>query len=1359
MEGFGTLSRTGAPAVPVRIERIGIPEGTVPQLRVLRVKSRAIPDLRPEPVPTPSSSGGEAASEGENPGAPGPLRSHLRPDAAIYGRDADYPPEPVTLGAVGRLRDQRYVDLIFTPVQVNPVTGAGRVAEEVEVEVSFPFAPVTAAQSAAGKGRDPRLEEIYSRGLLNYDQAASFRLSPAASPLSSSSAALRPEAGEAGTVYKIALHQDGIYRISCSSIPSCSVPDLLGQDPNTFRLRDKGVEVPLRVVGGEDNSFDVGDVLEFYGESVKEPYTVVNCAAPADPACQSPIYEYNDATDVNVYLLDATGSTARLRMSTVDGTPGGLSVEPDFLDTAHVEVNDRFLPLRDHDPFYWIPTLTATSSTPASRDISIPLPGISSASFTAAVTARLRGISSLIDINPDHRTRITLNGDGATTTTRDWDGETVFDHTTTAGQAVLTNPSTLRLEVPAVPTISVDQVIADYVEISYRRLFQAVSDRLAFTFPNQAAKFVVGGFSGSPVLAYDLSRTLAGSPGIADPRLVINGSSGPSSLTFQIASEASPTGPDRRFLAVGPGGFLAPDSVTPRAADTLLDAANEADYLIIAHPSLINPASGSAYDQYVSYLQSVRGLKVRLVFIGDIYDEFNNSLKHPEAIRSFLAYAHDHWVGPAGTSPPPSYLLLVGDAVWDFKNSLSRSDWIDLVPTPIMFYDQALLKYGAADNWLASFLGNDQTADLLYGRVPARTQAQAESVFSKFLAYAQSAPAGAWRSDGYFLADVGNNVQETAAFELVANDAASHFQPPWTQTKQYYAQPPYSAPAGGGGPVEQFKADFVSHWNSAHPAVATFTGHGAFDILGNDIFFRSADVPLLTNGAHLPFFYNSDCLSGGFHAVGIDSIGEAFLESSSGGSIAFFGPAGLSFAAVGNLVSDQIFGDLFSIQKIRELGILASNARNALYQQGSFVDVQGHTLLGDPSLILVLPAPRPPTSFTVAPGNGKVDLAWTATTDLSAVGTNVYRTESLSEPYTKLNASPVSGTSYADTTVVNGTTYFYRAVSVDAGGFEGAVTNTNSDCGASGPPDGPECRRAVPKNLTPPVAPQGVKVRDTGTGSTLEVSWNANPEPDILRYRVAYGTIPGSHPTVKDAGLATTTTLAGLSPGVPCYIVVSAVNTSAIEGPPSAEVSGTPHVFPGIAPPRTIQDLTVIRSGNDLILSWGAVTTDIYGNPATVDHYNVYRDSDPAFIPSDTANRIAVVPATASPSFTHSSGALTADSGFYLVSAVDSGGFASGLGGDLPAGIADLFLQPSTTPGYLRLSWSPVTLTVTGRPAFISHYALYGSTQPVPRHLLGPGNLIQDNLTGTSLEVPDPDVTLYYYSLIVVDSRGNLSPY
>jgi len=1352
LDRFGTLQRPGAPAVPVRIERVAIPEAAVPQLRVLRLKSRILTELHLAPVPT--AGGDSEKSEQDAPGSSALRNLHYRPDPELYSLDADYPSAPLALGEIGRLRNQRFVELIFTPVQVNPVTGRGRIVEEVELEVVFTGVQASRPPSVGRRG-EGRFEQVYRHSLLNYEQGRQFRLESATSGSSELPGPLVETTGS-GTIYKLALRQDGLYRVSCSSVPSCSVPDLLGINPNTFRLRNKGVEVPMRVLGGGDDSFDLGDVLEFYGQSQKEPFTTLNCGPPT---CPTPIYQYNDVTDVNVYLLDATASTARLRMATVEGTPGGLSAEPHFLDTAHWEVNDRFLPLDTADPFYSSPTLTADAANPAARDISIPIPGLASTSFTAPVLVRLRGVSTNLNINPDHRTRITVNGSAPTLNTADWDGEMILDQTTTASQSILTNPSTLHLEVPVVAGLSIDQVIADFVEISYRRLFQAASDQLAFDFPNQAAKFTITGFSGGSIAAYDLSRVLSGTTDTLEPRLVINGSATASALTFQVATEGAPTGTTRRFRVVGPGGYVTPESVTPMSPTTLLDPANEADYLIVAHSSLVDLAPTSPYSQFISYLETTRLLKTRLVTIEEIYDTFNDSIAHPEAIRTFLAYAHDQWVGPAGTSPPPTYLLLLGDAVWDFKNNLNRSDWVDLVPTPIMFFDQAVLKYYAADNWLASFLGNDQSADILYGRIPARTAAQANTVFSKILGYALSPPAGAWRSDGYFVADVGNNSNETQGFELVGDSAATYFTPPWTFTKQYYAEPPYNAPPGGGVDVTQFKTDFVDHWKNSHPGVAVFTGHGAFDILGNDAFFRPADVPLLTNGSYLPFFFNSDCLTGGFHAVGVDSIGEAFLESPVGGSIAFFAPAGLSFIFFGDLMGSQIFSDLFSLEKIRELGTLTFNARDVLYQQGTIVDLQGYALLGDPSLELMLPAPRPPTGFTATAGNGQVDLAWTASSDPNAVGTNIYRTAVLSQPYTKINPSPVTATSFTDLSVTNGTTYFYRAVSVDAGGFEGGVTNTNADCGASGPPDGPQCRRATPKNLVPPVPPQGVMVRDTGAGSSLEISWNANSEPDIAKYLVYFGTSPGSHPTVRNAGPSTTYTLQGLTLGVTYYVVVSAVNTSGVEGSPSTEASGAPHSFFGIAPPRTIEDLMVTQSGNDLILTWGAVTTSIYGTPTTVDHYNIYRGSVPNFVPANGTNRIGMVAASSTPSFPHTGGATLPDDGFYLVSAVDLEGFASGLGGDLPSGVLTMDLQPSPTAGMLRLTWPAVTTTVGGQPAVIDHYTLYGSSAVLPRRLIGPGNLLVDGLTGPFIDVPDPSATRYYFNLVAVDRRGNISPY
>jgi fibronectin type 3 domain-containing protein len=67
-------------------------------------------------------------------------------------------------------------------------------------------------------------------------------------------------------------------------------------------------------------------------------------------------------------------------------------------------------------------------------------------------------------------------------------------------------------------------------------------------------------------------------------------------------------------------------------------------------------------------------------------------------------------------------------------------------------------------------------------------------------------------------------------------------------------------------------------------------------------------------------------------------------------------------------------------------------------------------------------------------------LTWTASTSTVA-GYNIYRSTVNGSGYTKLNPALISGTSYNDTSVQSGTTYFYVATSVDSGGDESADSN------------------------------------------------------------------------------------------------------------------------------------------------------------------------------------------------------------------------------------------------------------------------------------------------------------------------------
>ncbi|PYG90128.1 hypothetical protein LY28_00008 [Ruminiclostridium sufflavum DSM 19573] len=65
-----------------------------------------------------------------------------------------------------------------------------------------------------------------------------------------------------------------------------------------------------------------------------------------------------------------------------------------------------------------------------------------------------------------------------------------------------------------------------------------------------------------------------------------------------------------------------------------------------------------------------------------------------------------------------------------------------------------------------------------------------------------------------------------------------------------------------------------------------------------------------------------------------------------------------------------------------------------------------------------------PTNLAAVPGNAKVDLSWTATTTTGTAIYNVKRATTAGGPYTTI-ASNVTETTYTDTAVTNGTTYYY----------------------------------------------------------------------------------------------------------------------------------------------------------------------------------------------------------------------------------------------------------------------------------------------------------------------------------------------
>src|SRR5216683_7323066 len=99
--------------------------------------------------------------------------------------------------------------------------------------------------------------------------------------------------------------------------------------------------------------------------------------------------------------------------------------------------------------------------------------------------------------------------------------------------------------------------------------------------------------------------------------------------------------------------------------------------------------------------------------------------------------------------------------------------------------------------------------------------------------------------------------------------------------------------------------------------------------------------------------------------------------------------------------------------------------------QASFVDASGNKQVGNPAqVIFTPPPPAAPTGLAATAGNARVSLSWTASS--GATSYNVKRATVTGGPYTTI-ATGVTATTFTDTGLANGTTFFYVVSAVNAG--------------------------------------------------------------------------------------------------------------------------------------------------------------------------------------------------------------------------------------------------------------------------------------------------------------------------------------
>lgn len=605
---------------------------------------------------------------------------------------------------------------------------------------------------------------------------------------------------------KLLVTEDGWYRVSYDELVAAGMSFPPKTSTSQLQLWAEGVQAALRVVNDTDGVFDNGDVLEFFGVTTETQY----------------------ANGRYYWLVAGSSPGARVRVE-LSGASNASTV--DVREAVSIEQNLIYQAGADNgEEENFFGQLVMNGQPPAMHTIPIPHPSLSPTTPATLDVVAYGALDRTQDID------VAING----TPVGGFSIESAGVHNarlTVPPGALHDGDNSITLTHAGGTGVS----FVDSLTVRYDRVSIAANNRADLLLGQKQGRtpLRIEGFSNNRVRVFDVTSPLR--PVELQTRAVAsaNGWAVDARPVYQLMGSLGRR--PYRLFATTDDRVLHPEIVIN--APSSLAGADGADMVILANAALI-----PELDPLVELRESQR-LRVKLIDIQDVYDEFSAGMKSPDAIRDFLAHASQSW------RPSPRFVLLVGDGSYDPKDYLGLTS--DLVPTKLVFVRGFET---ASDTW---FLPTDTRDQIAIGRLPVSTTEQTRAVVQKLVSYASSGP-----------------IMDRAV--LVADDPLGenfvHLNRTFGDAMRI-ATDYVDVPAVGS---TQARADVLEAFSNGSPLIH-FSGHGAtYKWRGN--LLTISDEGSLQNAGRPAFISALTCLNGAFQEV--QSLGEVMVRDPNGGAIA-----------------------------------------------------------------------------------------------------------------------------------------------------------------------------------------------------------------------------------------------------------------------------------------------------------------------------------------------------------------------------------------------------------------------------------------------------------------------------------------
>jgi hypothetical protein len=833
------------------------------------------------------------------------------------------------------------VNPIYEPVQLDPIQAEKIISNEVQL-----FSSISQEKNKihgnvllmplrkAGNG----FERLISFEL-KIEQIQSFIPGPRG-PQFSTKSILRD-----GEIYKIAVPEEGVYKLSYEYLSTDLGINLSGLNPSKIQIFGNGggmlpeplatdrmddlTENHIFVSGDSDSSFDPGDFILFFAEGPNKRM--------ANPESKQFEYTTNLYTNYNNYFLKIGSENGKRISSRADhGSAEYMSTSfDDFIHHEEEKINllGQFGSAQGSGKMWFGEQFTNVREQNLSEYFNFEnIVTNEDAYFNALFVAR-SNISSELEI--------TLNGQSFENTFSPvvtTDIERLYGDIGYLNGTFSVSADNISVNLNFPENNSTSEGWLDYLNIQAKRENIISGDYMRIVDFNSldftSSKYVFTNAT-SNYMVWDITNPLS----VISQEYIKNGNN----LEFSTDAEGL-----REFILFNVDAVFPVPENRGIVANQNLHNIEDADMIIIYPQEFESEAIRLA-----EHRASHSNLIVLPILLDHIYNEFSSGRPDISALRDFSKMIYDR-------SDRFNYILMFGDASYDYKHILTDLDDQNFVPT--YQTDESLYPIGAfpSDDFfglLSDFEGDDLKGelDVSVGRLPVKSIEEAGVVVDKIISYDTNPNSfGDWRVHIAFAADDEDNNIHLNQADFIANKVENKHNL-FNLDKIYFdAFQQVSTPGGNRYP------DATESLNNnifRGSLVLNYLGHGGPKGWSQERVLKIDDINSWTNNDKLSVLITATCSFTGFDDPGLISAGEYAILNEKGGAIALFTTVRAVYSFENKRLTEAVFDTIFTKTdgEYLAMGEIMRRAKNTNWQDTSRTNSRKFFYIGDPSQHLALP--------------------------------------------------------------------------------------------------------------------------------------------------------------------------------------------------------------------------------------------------------------------------------------------------------------------------------------------------------------------------------------------------------------------